>query len=527
MIKKIDKIIISYPGNERTLSLSQIEAYDEFRNNVALGGKVDQNSYYRMENGKPYPNPQNVTSGDIRPILESFSARSKDKSKNPSITVTLKSPSFVNLIKVIPTNYENYDYKLLSPEIFVQTYLGQEPVYRYLIKNFSSTGFSFRPEAFERLNTDPVDIEKQLKFAFERGVEGRLNSKGYEFVKRNNGIADEELFSVATAFTNPEVVMANINFDKMVGYCKSHPYYRGCNILCPYDSDKAQCKDFLSGFCKDKYGKYQKCQDFAEKNKELVYLEIKKICSNMNDMTQRMICQSFFTKNAYDCKDNLCLTSKQIYEDLCKNSSDPRCKCINHQQLIRGREEALKNLLDPAVKNTEKTINEAIKKYPKFADKLRKIKPEVIEKVREYFYYVSYGFLPVAAQCLISECRDGILPSTTECKLTTFISAFCFNSININNLMEGRITFSGNQSCKIEIGLDCGPDKDCGPGQKCVNGKCRRECVEGKCLPGSECIGGVCQSKDDKEPSSFNWTYFLYGLLFFLIIFLIFYNLNF
>lgn len=323
-----------------------------------------------------------------------------------------------------------------------------------------------------------------------------------------------DLFKIANYFINKDEILKLINVEDIQKFCGLNPYNSICNKYCPPDSNIKDCiltwrnKCFKTGnTCNILHNK--ECQIFCSSHSNECISELDKnnLCKKDN-LLNSPFCNDFYMEGLRNCdkKNNLyCSQSRKIFNDICKdNIDDPRCKCINKKQRDIARDKELEKYVDMAKYNVNKQIDEALKD-PKFPENLKepleKNRKRAIDTIIDYFAILSFGSHSVPSQCLIRECRDGTLPVIDSCKITTFILAVCFQSIDIRALAENsRIIFTGNTHiCNININLgnSCKNDSDCKsiPGGKCINGTCVLPCENGKCQKDHICVNGYCLKK--------------------------------
>lgn len=504
MFLRINRISF-YLREDVQLGFRQVELYSGSVN-VALNSKVIVN----------YPeigyDPQNMVDGKGDKVTLT------KKMLRPTITLELdKFYEITRMILISPENLKNYYLHMTigTPDgPYNATLPGDLPKIReyvplkYVEKERVKHIINF--QEFEKIVND-----RKVEFKEVRGLP--------DFVSRGSA-TDEELFKIASFFITPAKVLSNVRPDVQKRICLAYPDYQFCNI-CSYNSDDSTCKEINSKFCKGNIATDPFCEKYAIHNK--LYLDAKPYCGKLDNLLHTPLCRELFPKNS-DCASNGCSVSKNLYEDACKNSTDPRCGCINHELLRKNREKALKDQLNLPLERTTKNIEDQIKVFERAgrtadADKLKQILPNVLDKIKEYYYFVAYGLTPVSSTCLIESCRDGKYPVTEKCGLTTFILATCFNTIDVTALLGGTIRFQGSntQTCKQTINLGKCSTSDCPKGYKCIEGECRAGCMEGKCPPGYKCFNGYCTKGEEEKPNGRSWLIWVIIIFILILIFLI------
>lgn len=218
------------------------------------------------------------------------------------------------------------------------------------------------------------------------------------------------------------------------------------------------------------------CQAFAINNASENIQKISSYCTTMNDIYDNGLCNSIYRNvKTYECDQDkpVCKNAVNKFASICKNdTTDPRCKCINAQQLTRNRDVSIMQSLGRSIDTSLAEIDKAIAAttIQREKDALIKGKTLVRLSLERYFERLK-GALSVAnTQCLIDDCRDHKVPVNTKCNITVFSFNICINNIDIVALMGGRVVFKANQTCKISIG-NCTGNK-CPDNFKCEDGKC-------------------------------------------------------
>ena len=218
------------------------------------------------------------------------------------------------------------------------------------------------------------------------------------------------------------------------------------------------------------------CQKFAIRNASEHIQKIDGYCGTMNDIYDNGLCNAIYRNvKTYECAqgDIVCQNARNKFSNICEgNTTDPRCKCINAQQLTRNRDMSIMQSLNRSIETSLAEIDKAIAATTVQREKDALIKGKVLVRLSlERYFDRLKGALTVAnSQCLIDDCRDHKVPVNSKCNITVFSFNVCINNIDIVALMGGRVVFRGSQTCKITIG-DC-KDNKCPEKFKCEGGKC-------------------------------------------------------
>lgn len=377
--------------------------------------------------------------------------------------------------------------------------------------------YTFEIIEYHNLNYEKMDESLAWRIIWDTKISHVADgSPGrYRFVSRGNA-SDRDLLFVAPFFTNPEQVVKVTSIPERKSFCLDNPNYLSCKGICQATDTDEYCIKYNGKLCRDMIGSTKYCQDYVMANNKII--DGKPYCKDIYELSSLPMCKGLYPKNS-DCPSSNCQVSKDLYETACKDSRDEKCGCINHKLLAENREKALKQYLGEPLNRINKDIDLAISLARQRGDvgsvrKLEEMRPIALNKVKEYFYFVSHNYLPVSSQCIIDDCRDGKLPVTNACKLTTFISAVCLNSINITQLLGGRITFGGTQSCKQTINIGgCDRNNRCGGGLECINGQCKIKCKDGNCPSGYECINGHCDKNEESEGFNMQWIIIIFIII--------------
>lgn len=328
------------------------------------------------------------------------------------------------------------------------------------------------------------------------------------FVTRGEATKDD-LIKISPFFANQgDIPVTETDYYE---FCTRFPTFDICYVKCDSSNQNPYCittnvnKCFQNPRMNPKENLF--CQNFTITNRDKFPDRIAHFCTSLDDLDNNRLCREVFKNQPLsNCGQNpTCQTARNLYASLCEKSSDPRCKCINTEQLERARDAAINESLGVSIANAEREIDDAIAQEtdPIRRENLIQGKSRVGTFIRSYYQQIRASLQPVNSQCLISECRDKTLPVITNCSLDQFSINICINSIDIRALGNGQVTFRGNQTCVINAGK-CN-NGQCPGGFRCENGNCITETQGREPLP--------------EQPGDFSWVFYLiiFLLLFFLI----------
>jgi hypothetical protein len=348
--------------------------------------------------------------------------------------------------------------------------------------------------------------------------------------------------------------------NEVIKLCRTRPKFSDCQSFCPVNSKNPICIESFTTQCfksnsPNSIYNTDKCREFCSSNlavcNNIFSQPNSKYCNSIDDLLgssngTKNYCSDFYNKTFWNCNaypdqenKNVCLTGYKKYEELCNSESfklDPRCSCISKTQI----DSTLKSYFD-RIKKTAKNnliirINLILttgKIRPPNSNERDMTESEklVLENNKnklllelDYYYKTQLERqIKNNNNCYSDDCLERKKRTLQSCLRAPLIIADCFNSINIWELLNGRIYGgSNNQECTISIygactgvcdnpNLKCERgycvkkdesggcllDSQCGLNEKCINGVCTRgeepKCTPTSCPKDQECIDGVCR----------------------------------
>ena len=506
MFKRLKSLILRQRGTGQ-LSFRQIEIYSN-QTNVALGSEV---IVHTLETGS---SANNMIDG----IIKDDKTTTTKKMLDPSITINFTPALITNVIIYAAKNFV-----MPNVEVF---YIeeGKEQMERWQviprIPAKDNWQYEFAPTIFvnTRTKSPPEEVEaiaRKLYNAYQ--INGNiLAPTAVKFA------TPEEIMKIVHRFQNAKQIIHLIQKEAET-FCRANPSHESCGLMCDPLSDSPFCKDINYAYCSQPgaYGS-RFCTNYIIQNKRYDIDRQNEICKNIDELTNLPVCEGLYPRTENDRETNI------KYNQICRDSSDKRCTCINHKLLLENRELAIKEQLDLPKKKITDDIEKRVKELEKEgkikeAQILRAKIPSVLDKIEEYYRFVAFGLTPVSSQCIIPACRDNQYKSTEKCELNTFVLAVCFNTIDVNALENNIIRFTNtSQQCQQTITLGrCLNDKTCPHGYVCNKGQCQVGCntTDKKCnLPGYGCVNGFCVKTESQEE---NKDWLLYLIIFLILVIIV------